>query len=214
MVDAVVVVGGMASVVAVAIAGAIRHAGRDRPEEEQDSGEVGELAGTAGAARASSDVLVGTRRWHTAAVAGAAACIAVRGRNWRGVGFRVVGLRRVDALTDRSVSVRSALAGVAFDQAQQRTVKLLAGSPARRARSPASELGPRLREIEREHAGDREARDRAVMDLYTSNEVNPFAGFKKQVAISLVMRLVLALGSRKGRTVRDRATGTCVIIDG
>jgi hypothetical protein len=81
--------------------------------------------------------------------------LAVAGRNWRGLGFRVVGLCRVDALTGGPVSLHGALLGQLFDQAWQ----------------AATLAGP------------------------------------------VISQSMLALGSRQGRTVRDRITGTCVIVD-
>jgi hypothetical protein len=82
--------------------------------------------------------------------------LVVAERNWRGPGFRVVGVRRVDAQTGGAVSVRSALLGVLFDQVWQA--------------------------------------------LYQANDVNPLAGCSWQLARAVISQLVLALGSRRGRT--------------
>jgi hypothetical protein len=113
-----------------------------------------------------------------AALWGASAGLAVADRNRRGLGFRVAGLRRVEAQTGGNVSVRSALIGVLFD-----------------------------------YPGDPQARQRAVMELYEVNDVNPLAGCGWSLAGPFVTQLVLALASPGGRTVRDRITGTGVIVD-
>jgi hypothetical protein len=51
------------------------------------------------------------------------------------------------------------------------------------------------------------------MDFYKTNEVAPFAGCGWQLAGPVVSQLVLALGTREGRTIRDHLTGTRVILD-
>jgi hypothetical protein len=76
-----------------------------------------------------------------------------------------------------------------------------------------SALAPQLRAVERKSAGDPEARQRAMLEFYKANGVNPGAGCGWQLAGPVVSQLVLALGSREARTVRDRITGTGVIVD-
>jgi hypothetical protein len=125
----------------------------------------------------------------------------------------VVGLRRVDAQTRGIVSVRSALIGAWFDQAWQATTGPLLGSRAQRQRDRLSALGPQLKAVQRKYADDDpQVRQRAMMEFYKPNAVNPFAGCGWQLAGPVVSQLVLALGSRGGRTVRDRVTGTNVIV--
>jgi hypothetical protein len=51
------------------------------------------------------------------------------------------------------------------------------------------------------------------MEFNKANDVSPFPGCGWQLAGLVVSQLVLAVGSRGGRTVRDRITGTGVIID-
>ena len=51
------------------------------------------------------------------------------------------------------------------------------------------------------------------MEFYKAHKVTPFAGCGWQLAGSAVSQFVLALGTREGRTVRDRLTGTSVILD-
>jgi len=145
---------------------------------------------------------------------GASTGLAIAARNWRGLGFRVVGLRRVDARTAGPVSVRSAVIGQVFDQAWQATTKSPFQSRVRRQGDRLSALEPQLRALKRKHTGDREASQRAVMDLYEANDVNALAGCGWLLAGEALSHAALALvGSREGRTVRDQITGTRVIVD-
>ena len=126
MVDAAVNTGSMAAVVGLGIAGVIAY-GRirggeeeDEDEDERESEEQDEPSVPHPTTRgfAQSPQL-------RAALSGASAGLAIASRNWRGLGFRVVGLRRVDARTGGVVSVRSALIGVFFDQGCQAATGLL-----------------------------------------------------------------------------------------
>lgn len=74
-------------------------------------------------------------------------------------------------------------------------------------------IAPRLGAVQRKHADDRQARQRAVIEFYKSGDVNPAGSCGWQLAGPLVSHLVLALSSRGGRTIRDRITGTSVIVD-
>ena len=89
----------------------------------------------------------------------------------------------------------------------------LFGSRARRDHDRINALEPQLEAAQREFAGDLQARQRAVMEFYKANEINPFAGCGWQLAGPMVSQLLLALGTRERRTVRDRLTGTSVILD-
>lgn len=177
LVDAAVVIGGMAVVLGLGIAGVVAYARiRDEDEEDEPEGEEeDEPSGSDGPSREfpRSPQL-------RAALWGASAGLSVAGRNWRGPGFRLLGLRRVDAQTGGVVSVRSALIGVLSDQAWQAATRRLVGSRAQRRRT-LSELGS--------------------------------AGCGWLLAAPVVSQLALALRTRGGRTVRDRITGTSVIMD-
>ena len=227
LVDVAVVIGGMAALVGLGIAGVVAYARVRRDEDEQDGDEEHEQHGDhehehdGDREDEPCDVPLTTRelrQWPQlrAALWGASAGLAVASRNSRGTGFRVVGLRRVDAQTGGNVSVRSALIGVLFDQARQAATRPLfgsLGSRAQRKRDRISALGPQLRAVQRKYADDRQALQRVTMELYKANDVNPLAGCGWQLAGPIGSQLVLALSSRGGRTIRDRVTGTVVIID-
>jgi hypothetical protein len=125
----------------------------------------------------------------------------------------VVGLRRVDAHTGGIVSVRSALIGALFDHARQTATRPLFRSRVLRQRDRMTALGSQLSAVERKYPGDPQARQRAVMELSMANDVPPFAGWGWQLAGPVCSHAVVALGSRRGRTVRDLVTGTSVIVD-
>lgn len=148
-----------------------------------------------------------------AAIAGAAVGLGVAGRNWRGPGFRIVGLRRVDARTGGPVSVRSGLIGVLFTQARSGVTKPLLRAGSDRERHRIDQLAPKLREIERLHAADRQAHQRAVRELYETNDVSVLAGCMWPLARLIALQLVQGVAIRDRRTIYDRVTGTIVVID-
>jgi hypothetical protein len=208
LVDAAIVIGGMAAVGGVGIAGVVAYARVRGDKDEQDGDERDEPSAaqcTPREFRQSPEL--------SAALSGASAGLSVTSRNWRGPGFCAVGLRRVDARTGGIVSVRSALIRVLFDQAWETATTSLFRSRVQRQRDRVSALGPQLRAVERKYADDPDARRRAVMEFYKASAVNPLAGWGWLLAGPVVSQLVLASGSRGGRTVRDRITSTSVIVD-
>lgn len=148
-----------------------------------------------------------------AVLRGSGAGLAIANRNWRSPGFRVVGLRRVDARTGGPMSVRSVLIGVLFDQARQAATRPLFRSRAHRERDRLRELAPQLKEIQHKHEADLHAQQRAMMEFYKSNQVNPRAECGWLVAGPILSQLVLAIAIRNGRTAYDRLTGTIVVRD-
>jgi hypothetical protein len=207
LVDAAVAVGGIVALVAAAVAGAVAY-GRVRGHEDEQDGNA-----QTGPADFGTTRVFRQPPQLQAALSGASAGLVIGARNHRSPGFRVAGLRRVDAQTGGIVSVRSALVGLLFDRARQAATRPLFASRAQRQRDRIDALGPKLRAVEREYAGDPEARQRAVMEFYKTNDVNPLAGCGWQLAGPFVANVIFAAGSRGGRTLRDRITGTAVIAD-
>jgi hypothetical protein len=114
LVDAAVVIGGLVAVVGLAFAGAVAYARFRRDEDDDEDEQEDDADGDK--QDEPSDMHCTTGEFHQspelrAALYGASAGLAVANRNWRGPGFRVVGLRRVDAQTGGIVSGRSALMG-------------------------------------------------------------------------------------------------------
>jgi hypothetical protein len=232
LVDAVVLLLGMAAAVGLGLGGAsacARLRGTDDADEtDQDEDEDREYVSPRGFRPGGDDLddhndrpggiqhgipeFLQSPLVH-AVVEGASAGLAVANRNWRSPGFRVLGLRRVDACTGGPIGVRSVVVGMLFDRVRQAATRQLFRSRARRARDRLSELAPKLTEIEREHATDPQARQRAVAEFYKANAVHPSAGCGWQLAGPMLSQLVLAIAIRDGRTVYDRLTGTIVIVD-
>lgn len=226
VVDAAIVIAGMATVVGVGIAAA---AGYDRlrgdrseselsgdPETGPDEGWEDEPADDEPAEPPESDFWAQKSSQSLPlhrALRGAAAGLAIAGRNWRGPGYRLVGLRRVDAHTGGTVTVRSALIGVLYDEAWQAAWSPLVRSRVQRRQAHLRALAPQLSAVQRAHHGDPQARQAAVTEFYKSHDVNLAGGCGWMLAGPLISQLVVALSSRAGRTVRDRITGTAVVVD-
>jgi hypothetical protein len=221
LVDAAVVIGGLAAVVGLVIAGVVAHGRIRGPDDEHEcddaEGQEARNQDAEGEDEA-SEIPYAAQEFRPslqaqAALWGAGAGVAVAGRNWRGPGFRVVGLRRADAQTGGFVSVRSALIGLLFDQAWQAATRPLFRSRVQRRPDRISGHSRELRSLERKYADDPQARQRAETEFYKANAVNPFAGCGRQFAGLVTTQLVLALASPGGRTIRDRITGTTVVVD-
>jgi hypothetical protein len=216
VVDAVFIIGGMGALIGLGIGGVVAyarvrggkderasHGDRERDGHEHD--ERSEIRRTIREFGQSPDL--------RAALSGASAGLAVAGRNWRGPGFRVIGLRRVDAHTGGIVTVRSALISVLVDQARQAATRRLFASRAQRHRDRMTAVQPQLKTVEREHADDPAARHQAAMDVYKANDVNPLRLWGWLLAGPVAAQLVDVIGSRGRRTIRDRITSTSVIVD-
>jgi len=177
----------------------------------EDRNDVGDANGSSGKVQRALESLEG--RPMRAAVWGASAGFAVASRNWRSPGYRLLGLRRVDARTGGAISVRSALAGFLLGRAQQATAGRLLLSRMRRVHDRVSGLEPELEAIKRTYATDPEGRQRAVSELYRTHVIRPTTLWGWWLAGPILSQLVLALGIRDGRTVYDRLTGTTVVTD-
>jgi hypothetical protein len=223
-VDAAVVIGGIAALVALGVAGGAAYACSRGYGDDQDGSKEDEQQGVKEDAPDGDERderpdkhwtsrAFGQSRELRAALLGASAGTAVASRNWRSPGYRVVGLRRVDAQTGGIVSVRSALVGVLFDQAFRAVARPLFRSRAKRELDHMSSFATQLKLVEDEYADDPQARRRAVIEFCESNEVRPLVGCGWQLAGLVVSQLFLAVGSTGGRTVRDRVSGTSVIVD-
>jgi hypothetical protein len=208
LIDAAALIGGIGAAVGLGIGVAIMYPRVRGKKDHEDRDENG----------GPSDTRATKRRFHQssqlhAALRGASSGLVIAFRNSRGPGFRAVGLRRVDARTGGPVSVRSALIGQAFDQACQAATKPPFDSRAQRRQDRLSALEPQIKAVKRQHTDDPQAQQQAVMEFFKANNVQPFTGCGWMLARPVISQLVLAAGSRDGRTVRDRITGTAVIVD-
>ena len=177
VIDAAVFVAGMTAVIGAGIAAAAvyNHVRGDKDAEHREADSGQDDDGEDEPDGIDDDLSSGVD-WATSgsrlspelhgALRGASAGLAIAGRNWRSPGFRLIGLRRVDAHTGGVVTVRSALIGVLFDQAWQAAWRPLFRSRVERHQSRLRALAPQLKAVERKYRGDPQARSRAVTEFY------------------------------------------------
>lgn len=115
--------------------------------------------------------------------------------------------------TGGPISVRSVLIGLLLDQARQATTTPVFRSRAHHERDRLRELAPKLKAIQHRYEGDQQAQQRATMEFYKANQINPLAGCGRLAAGPILSQLVLASAIRNGRTAYDRLTGTIVVSD-
>ena len=150
------------------------------------------------------------RLFRMLAVVGQAA--AVPGRNWRAPGSWLQGTRLADARTGGPVTVRSAFILNAVSLIEREATRPLIRRAASRREAQSAALKPRIEEIEREHAGDAEARQRALMDLYKADGVNPLSGCLSPLAAGFAFKLP-ALWPPRHQTIGERLAGVVVVVD-
>jgi hypothetical protein len=151
--------------------------------------------------------------WKRAALSGAGRGLGVSSRNWRNPGFRVLGLRRVDARTGGAVTARGALAGELFVALRGAVSAPSLQAITDRWREERNGLRPQVEEIERAYAADPLERQRAIVALYQGRDMKPFAGCGRHLLGSLITALLLDSVPWRGRSIYDRLTGTAVVVD-
>ena len=120
--------------------------------------------------------LLQTRRGRVVLQVGSLVLIGIPLRNWRSPGARIVGIEMVDAHTGGPLTIRSVVisdvVGKLFAAAVRRVSQPLeARSMA--AQKRVQDLAPEMAALQREHAGDRAAEQKALMAFYKANGVNP-----------------------------------------
>lgn len=204
VVDAAFVGVGMAAVVAMSIAGAsVYRRFRDAPDDDAEK---------PAASKPGRQGFPGPRP-AAATVRAAMAVLGIAGRNWRSPAFRIFGLRRVDARTGGPVSFRSAAAGLLLDQVLQRIVGASSRARMRRLENLGRALESQREEVERMHPDDPQARRRALQELCRENGVALSGCVATLPDSGTVSLMVLEWAAPGGRTVRDRVTGTAVVLD-
>jgi hypothetical protein len=136
--------------------------------------------------------------------------LAPVGRNVRGPGARVAGIRRVDARTGGPVSIRSAIVAHVISQMWGAlTNHLLA--PVRNARiAKLKTLQSQFDRLQRERRGDAEA----LSTLYREHGVNPFASctwIVPQIALACAIQLPTPWSPVR-RGLVERLAGTVVVM--
>jgi uncharacterized RDD family membrane protein YckC len=131
-------------------------------------------------------------------------------RNGRSPGARLLGLRRADAQTGGPVTPRSAIVRMAITTGYSMLTKRLSLPFERRAADRTAEVQPELTTIRRLYAADRTARQRALMDFYKANNVNPIPGLVVRIPAVLLPALTTILSPRH-QSLADRLAGIITI---
>jgi hypothetical protein len=135
---------------------------------------------------------------------------------WRqSPGFRFLGIRRVDVRTGSPASMRQAIVHVAARSAWRVLANRLTARLAPRTLPRPADLHSRIEALEREHAGDQAAFQRAVTELYRDHRVRPYAYLLPVLAQLPLAALAKApiLWSRANRDLPEMLAGTAVIVE-
>jgi hypothetical protein len=136
--------------------------------------------------------------------------VSVQARNWRSPGYRVLGLRRVDARTGGPVTFRSAvIRSVATRLSGQATRSLVRPWQTHHAERLKA-IQTEVREVQRAHGDDHEAANRAVIEIYTREGVNPLSSCVPTLIAATAPQLP-AVWSPLEQTIPERLAGIVVV---
>jgi hypothetical protein len=138
--------------------------------------------------------------------------IEIRLRNWRSPGMRALSLRRADARTGGPVTVRSALVRKGVEMAWRELNRRAQRPFDDRFREDRRLIMADLDEIRRRHADDREARERAMTEVFKRHHVTPWASCGRGLLGGVLLQLS-ALCSERNQTLPDRVAGIVVVRD-
>jgi hypothetical protein len=212
IIDAGVFLVGVGSVVA-ALVKFYPHYRNRRPDEtgaDEDEGldPINELLRRV--SRALPNLNRGTSGGRVLAVAGWV--IAVSARNRRSPGYRVVGIRRVDARRGGAVTIRSAVIHLASREGWAWLTRQAMGPAQRRASQRTKDFRAQVDEIKRQHADDPDAGQDAITSLYKSADVNCLTPIVWGLPAVLAGPLSSLL-SGSHQTIGDRLSGTVIVRD-
>ena len=139
--------------------------------------------------------------------------LALLARNRRSLGYRLLRLRRVDMQTSGPVSIRSVLIVQVCDLGWRAMSRRLTRGPLRRRDERLREHDEALKEIRGKYAGDPQGRQQAVASFLEDNPSISPSSCVWPLLPDVLWRLLPALWVRQGRTVRDRVTGTAVVVE-
>ncbi len=142
-----------------------------------------------------------------------ALALELDGRNRRGVGARVMGIRRVDVRTGGPITLRAALIRHVVSDGHGLATSWILRPMTRRMKSGMEELRPALRELQRAHAGEPEALQEATMKFYRDHKVNPFASCLWPMLSGVFVRMLPAFLSPLRQSLPDRVAGIVAVLD-
>jgi hypothetical protein len=215
LIDLSVALGGVAAIVlSVAVlgkTGVLGRLGKSRPGgaagKRIRERFAGRDAATVGAVLGSTRVQLGMQVFGLT--------MGVLTRNWRGPGFRLLGLRRVDVRSGGPVGVRTAVARGIVENGRKALLDRIFAPVKRRADARRSELAPELARLRREHRGDRETLKSATTQFYREHDVKPLSSCAwalPRLLATYAADVPGLCGSRRQR-LADRLAGTAVVID-
>jgi hypothetical protein len=133
-------------------------------------------------------------------------------RNRRGLGARVMRIRRVDVRSGGPVSVRSALIRHFAQTAIGVGLGALGRPMTKRVSNRMQALQPQIRELQRAHAGDKAAEQEALMRFYREHKVNPLRSCGPTL-LSLVAPGLAVLFSPRRQSVPDRLAANIWVME-
>jgi uncharacterized RDD family membrane protein YckC len=133
--------------------------------------------------------------------------LAIVGRNGRGPGARLVGIRRVDERTGGPVTVRSAFVRYGIVTAGQRLRMVILKPLQERADLRRRALEPQLRKLREKYAADPEAMGKEMVGLYEGS----CAPSLSTMLVTVLAGGVPTLLSPRNQSIADTLAGTIVV---
>jgi uncharacterized RDD family membrane protein YckC len=131
-------------------------------------------------------------------------------RNRRTPGQRLLGIRRIDARTGRSVSLWAAIVRQAFDLGYQRLLRPATRRATSQQMARSAEARRRIEELRAARAGDIARIQEETIAIQRETGVSCGPTLLKGVAIGSLVPLT-ALRSPRRQTIADRASGTVIV---
>jgi hypothetical protein len=152
-----------------------------------------------------------SQRWERP-LSAASFAFEIQMRNWRGPGYRLLGLRRVNARTGGPVSVHSAVVEWVWAHATSQMTRVLMRPQQARRDERLAAFKAEMEEFERAHAGDHEAIEREQREAFKRHDL----GLGYSCLVPIAPGLLINLASvclPPHQTVAQRLAGTVVIED-
>lgn len=138
--------------------------------------------------------------------------IAVLGRNSRGPGARLLGIRRADARTGDPVGVHSALVLYGATHGWSELIKQVCRPFERQSAERREALDGELRRIEAIYPSDLETRQQATLHLYKVKKISPFGSCLWRLAALMALQAP-KLWSPLRQSLPERLAGVVVVRD-
>lgn len=134
-------------------------------------------------------------------------------RNWRGVGARVMGIRRVEVRTSGPIGVRAAVQRRLVSDGYGLVTSWAVRPLVKRSRSKMKQIQPEFRELRRVHGDDPEALNEARSKLYRDHKVSVSASCLGPFLSAVLLRTLPILLSPTRQGLPDRVAGIVTVLD-